>query len=119
MLVVVHLRSPHDPGIAILGFLKISATATRRTSYPSARLPLRRKGIPTSLVCARPISGTPHPRQLSAISPSARDSSRLGFRPLAMNGSDRATYGIKITNLLDAAGWIFFPDSKGPANIQL
>jgi type I restriction enzyme R subunit len=30
-----------------------------------------------------------------------------------------ATSRIKINKLLEAAGWRFFPDGKGPANIQL
>ena len=30
-----------------------------------------------------------------------------------------ATARIKINKLLEAAGWIFFPDGKEPANIQL
>jgi len=30
-----------------------------------------------------------------------------------------ATARIKINKLLEAAGWRFFPDAKGPANIQL
>jgi hypothetical protein len=40
-------------------------------------------------------------------------------RKIPTRGMKEATARIKINKLLEAAGWRFFADAKGPANIQL